>query len=57
MGASSLEELNLIIKYKAPDYETAFSIELGGFPSYEIFEQARLEGYVTFDDFLNNISK
>lgn len=53
LGASTLEELELIQKYEAPDFESVLFLEQGGFLCFKTYEQAKKEGYVTFEDYLN----
>ena len=38
-----------------PEYETALSIKLGDFPSFKLYEYARNQGILTFEEFLHKI--
>ncbi|OLS16806.1 MAG: hypothetical protein HeimC3_51260 [Candidatus Heimdallarchaeota archaeon LC_3] len=53
VGESTLDEYRLVLKYRVPDFETAYSTEIGEFPLYELYELAKKQGIVNFEDYLN----
>lgn len=52
VGANSPYQLELVRRYRAPDYRTVMKIEAGGFPSYEDYKSAAEVDAKTMEDFI-----